>query len=175
MPARVFRRSFPARGPRRQTTWVGPADQAFLAVATTGKTLIASFTPATTVPSLPKPTLIRTRGVVSIAPQSFAADVIAVGAYGVCVVSQESFIAGAASIPGPFNQSGWDGWVVWGSFSYLFESIDGTGALLGAEHHIVDSKAMRKMGDEDVLVFMAESQSGAFKISMPLRLLFKLS
>ncbi len=34
---------------------------------------------------------------------------------------------------------------------------------------------MRKVNDNESVVLMAESQTGAFDISMPLRLLFKLS
>ena len=39
----------------------------------------------------------------------------------------------------------------------------------------VDSKAMRKVTDDETIVLVAESQVGAYKISMPLRLLLKLS
>jgi len=39
----------------------------------------------------------------------------------------------------------------------------------------VDSKAMRKVGENEVLVTIAESQGGAFNISTPLRTLVKFS
>jgi len=42
-------------------------------------------------------------------------------------------------------------------------------------HFEVDSKAMRRMGPNKVLVGIAESQSGAYTISSPLRTLVKLS
>ena len=160
-------------GQRRQVTWVGPADQGFVNVSNGGKTLIASFDPAAS--SLPKPTLVRTRGAVMVTPQVHTADLEIIGAFGVCVVSDQAFAAGAASIPGPFDESDWDGWVVWRSFNRLLEFVSGVGIIWHHEDIQVDSKAMRKISDNETLVFMAQSQGGAFQISMPLRLLLKLS
>jgi len=137
--------------------------------------VIASFTPATSVPSLDRPTVVRTRGEVMIHPSSSAADISVIGAYGLCVVTSDALAAGAASIPGPFDDADWEGWFVWRSFGIRFESITQAGVLLNAVHHEVDSKAMRKVGTNEAVVLMAESQVGAFTISMPLRLLIKLS
>jgi len=39
----------------------------------------------------------------------------------------------------------------------------------------VNSKAMRKIGNNETLVLMAESQTGGFDIAMHLRILFLLS
>ncbi len=176
MAIRRVVRGFPvARGARRRTQWVGPADQQYVAVATTAKTLIGSFTPATAVPSMNNPTVVRVRGEVSITPQAFSADVTIVGAYGVAIVSTDAFAAGAASVPGPFDDADWGGWLVWRSFSRIFEFADATGFFWGSFEQEVDSKAMRKMGSNDTMVLVAESQLGAFFISMPLRFLMKLS
>jgi len=167
-------RRFPSRGPRRKTTWVGPADQGFTAVASNTKVLIASFDAA--AQGLVSPTLVRTRGVVSLKYGSYSADLDIVGAYGVAIVTDRAFAAGAASIPGPFTDAGWDGWAVWRSWSGHLEFQGGAAVtLLGSIQQEVDSKAMRKMTDDETLVLMAESQSGSVEISMPLRLLFKLA
>ncbi len=172
MPRRTpFR---PRAGSRRQVTWIGPADQAFVAVASTMKVILASFDPAGA--GLAKPTVVRTRGEVAIRPPSATiTDLQVVGAFGVAIVSDRAFAAGAASIPGPFTDAGWDGWFVWGSFHYVQEQADATGIYLNFHTQIVDSKAMRKVTDDETVVFMAESQSGAFSISMPFRMLLKLS
>ncbi len=170
--ARPRNRGF-TRSARRQLTWVGPAEQAYVTVTNGSKVIIASFDAATN--GLPKPTVVRTRGEVSVVPTTFAADLDIIGAYGLAIVSDRAFAAGAASIPGPFTDAGWDGWFVWRSFSQHVEFIDGTGFLITRMAHEVDSKAMRKITDDETLVLMAESQAGAFKISMPLRFLFKLS
>ncbi len=162
------------RGPQRQVTWIGPADQAFISIPSTTKVIVASFDANSA--GLPKPTVVRTRGVVSVrADIPLAADQSFVGAFGVAIVSDRAFAAGAASIPGPFDDAGWDGWFVWGSFGDTYEFSDATGILSVSKDHIVDSKAMRKVTDDETIVFMAESQSGAFDINMPLRMLLKLS
>ncbi len=168
------RRPQVSRGPRRLTTWVGPADQGFLAVAAGAKVIIGSFNPA--VSGLPRPTIVRTRGEVGIRQAAgVTADSEIVGAYGLGIVSTRAFTAGVASIPGPFSDAAWDGWFVWRSFHYVQESADTSGIYLNIIRQEVDSKGMRKISDEETLVLVAESQATAFKISMPLRILFKLS
>ncbi len=173
-PARSFVRRGRSRAPRRQTTWVGPADQGFVNVGSGASVIIGSFDP--TAVSLLKTTLARTRGEVAFGPQAFTVDLEIVGAYGVAVVSDQAFAAGAASIPGPWNNPGWDGWLVWRSFHYVLE-VTGTPVELfkGFDAHEVDSKGMRKVSDNETVVLMAESQATAFQISMALRLLFILS
>ena len=164
------RSRFPGRssGQRRLVQWIGPADQAFIAVASAGATLIgsASFTD--------KATIVRTRGGVRIQAQVATADVAIVGAFGVGIVSADALAVGITAIPGPFRDADWSGWYVWRSFSdrLEFQSASGTRFLtFGFE---VDSKAMRKVGPLDALVIVAESQIGAFSISAPIRTLAKL-
>ncbi len=121
---------------------------------------------------------MRTRGEVGIVPQSFAADVTVGGAFGVCIVSDEAFAAGTASIPRPFDDANWGGWFMWQSFFGVFEFADATGRVgLNANtlRYQVDSKAMRKVGQNETVVLMCESQTGAFDIAMHLRLLFLMS
>ncbi len=153
---------------------MGPADQEFVAVSSTNRVIIASFTPTTS--GLPKPTVVRTRGMVTVRPAvGVFGDIQIVGAYGLAVVSTRAFTAGATSIPGPFDDAGWDGWFVWQSFGIAYESGSAIGVENFATNIEVDSKAMRKIGDEETIVLMAESQTGAFQISMPVRMLLKLS
>ncbi len=160
------RRTF-ARGAKRLTTWSGPADQGYVAVASAGATLIASSTFAQPA------TVVRVRGQVSLQVAT-AADLSIVGAFGMGVVSQEAFNAGVASIPEPFSDGDWGGWFVWRSFSYRWEFSDASGNVAMPWNFEIDSKAMRKIEANEVIVFVAESQSGAFSISTPLRVLIKL-
>ncbi len=166
-------RSFRGGGKRRGTTWIGPADQGYVAVATNTKVLVGSFDPFAV--GMINPTLIRTRGGLSVIPGAFTADVAFIWAYGIGIVSDQAFAAGAASIPGPFTDSDWDGWQTWISGSARFEFGDATGFELQSEIQQVDSKAMRKVTDGETIVVMAESQAGAFQVSAPIRLLMKLS
>ena len=156
-------------GPKRLVEWAGVADQGYVSVADGGATLISSLTINEVA------TIVRTRGQVSVRPNVFAADLDIVGAIGVGIVSQEAFAAGVASIPEPFSDSDWAGWFVWRSFSMSLEFHTAASSFLRDMTFEVDSKAMRKIGHNEVVVTIAESQSGAFSISSPLRKLIKLS
>ncbi len=173
--ARSFRGgSRTVRGPRRQVTWVAPADQGYIALASTTKVLLASFSPEGA--GMEKPTVVRTRGQLSIRPNVFSGDVDIVGAFGLGIVSAQALAIGITAIPGPFDDADWDGWFVWRSFSYRFELVDGTGDFYPASSDMeIDSKAMRKVADNEAVVIVMQSQIGAMSISAPLRLLFKLA
>jgi len=149
--------------------WVAPADQNFVNVATGASGIIASLTPGESL------TVIRNRGLLMITPQSFAADVTLVGAVGICVVSSQAFAAGAASIPGPFTDADWGGWLLWQPYGYFLEFTDGTGLRQADQQYTLDSKSMRKVTPNEVLVQMCESQVGAVSCSMTIRTLLKLS
>ena len=120
--------------------------------------------------------MVRDRGMVTIKPGSFAADLDIVGAIGVGVVSDEALGVGITAIPTPYSDADWSGWLVWESFAIHLEVLDATGFDVGAALRInVDSKGMRKLGATESLVLVAESQVGAFDVSDTLRQLFKLS
>ena len=160
---------FQRGGAKRLTQWIAPADQAFEAVSSGGAALIQS------APFESTETIIRHRGQCSVIPQTAGADVDIVGAVGVCIVSAEAFAAGVASVPEPFNDADWGGWMVWRSFAFRQEFSDATGILNQERTFEIDSKAMRKISPNEVLVTVAESQVGAFSIATPWRVLVKLS
>ncbi len=136
------------RGARRLTTWVSPADQGFVAVTSGNKVIISSFAPSAF--GIVRPTVVRSRGRVSIVPSSFAADLEVVGAFGMCVVSDQAFAAGVLSVPGPFTDAEWDGWFVWQPFGYVVDFDDATSKKAPAHIDVeVDSKAMRKVTDNE--------------------------
>jgi len=167
-------RGFPSRGKRRAVTWVGQPDQGYTTIGANAKVLIASFDPSAA--GLPKPTIVRSRGQVSIRPPvSTSTDAAIVGAYGLGIVSDQAFGVGITAIPGPWSRSDWDGWVVWRSFAFMLDFYTGAGVIMASIQQEVDSKGMRKMSDNETLVFVAESQAVSFDISMNIRTLFKLS
>ena len=104
-----------------------------------------------------------------------AADLTVVGAYGMCVVNTDAFVAGVASIPSPFDDADWAGWFVWRSFSLRIDSVTQVGVVSQFRVQEVDSKAMRKISQNETVVTVATLQAGAFSISSPLRMLLKLS
>ena len=160
-------------GPRRQTLWVGNADQGYLANGAGAKLIVSGISLSGF--GLDKPTIVRTRGEVSVIPNNLAADVSVVGAFGMAVVSDQAFAAGATSIPGPWSDSDWGGWFMWRAFSFRSQFGDATGLSLASVQYDIDSKAMRKVGDNETVVIMAESQAVAFDISMPIRMLVKIA
>ena len=155
----------------RLTDWVGPAAQGYVTVSAGGATIIASLAfedPAT---------IIRTRGMVSIIPQSHNADLNIVGAFGIGVVSAEAAAAGVASVPEPFSDADWGGWFVWRSFAYTLEALAGAeqfSVILYDWNFEIDSKAMRKVTSNEVMVVVVESQAGALLAFDGTRHLIKL-
>ncbi len=166
--ARRPHRSFQMQRSSRLTQWLGPAFQGYVSVASGGATLISTATFEDPV------TLMRSRGMVSITPTAVSADLDLVGAFGVGIVSAEAAAAGVASMPEPYSDSDWGGWVVWRSFAYHFEFATAAAVNYPRFDFEVDSKAMRKISASETIVTIAESVTGAFEISSNLRRLIKL-
>ena len=102
-------------------------------------------------------TIMRTRGFCSIQPQVFSADLDITGAIGIGVVTAEAFAAGVASIPEPFTDADWGGWFVWRTFAYHLEFATAASVNFPVWDFEIDSKAMRKVGTNEVMVVIAES------------------
>ena len=160
------------QGQRRKTTWIGIADQAFVSVSANSSAIIQSFE---IDGNFDEPiTVVRVRGALQVVPQTFATDQNIIGALGVGIVSDQAFAAGAASIPGPWTNSSWDGWFLWQPVTYFFEVTTDIGRLVFPQFTL-DSKAMRKVEANETIVTMFESQGPAVSVSAPTRLLIKLS
>ncbi len=132
--------------PRRQTTWISSADQGYVTISAGAKTLIQSFDPQAA--GLMAPTIVRTRGRLAVKSTQAAADAEVVGAVGMCVISDQAFAAGAGSIPGPFTDSGWGGWLAWEAVMISLQFVDGTGVFIDDRAFEFDSKAMRKVSSD---------------------------
>lgn len=154
------------RGARRLTEWGGLADQGFVSVASAGSTLISSQ--SFVLPG----TIVRSRGNLSITTAfGQGADLDIVGAFGIGLVSSEALAIGITAVPTPFRDADWGGWMVWRAFAGRFEFADATGFRFNSMSFEIDSKAMRKVGANTALVFVAESQAGAFSIAESIRTL----
>jgi len=162
------------RSAKRKPQWVAPADQEAVNVSAGASVIISSFDPSAA--GLLGATLVRSRGIATVRPQSFAADSTVAGAFGICVVSDDAFIAGTAAIPRPFDDADWGGWLVWRSFDDVWEFGDATGIPnRQAIQMEIDSKAMRKVGGNETVVTMCESQTGALNCAAFVRKLFLLA
>ena len=153
--------------------WVAPADQGFVVVGSNVKLLISSFDAE--AGGAPRPTMVRNRGAVVHRPTALAADIEYSGAFGVGVVSAQAFAIGITALPGPWSDADWSGWMVWRSFAGAFDVTSDISRILLHTVLEVDSKAMRKIGPNDIVVTMAESATGGFDIFDGVRQLLKLS
>jgi len=101
-------------------------------------------------------TVIRTRGIFVVQVTAVAAIIDGyTGAAGICVVTENAFNAGIASIPTPVVDVAWDGWL-WHQF-FSIKAItatigDGVNATALHQSFVIDSKAMRKTNITDVVV-----------------------
>ena len=150
---------------RRKTEWSVYDQGGFTNVASAGATILSGI-------SFENPgTIVRTRGMIGLKPTNPEVSVEIVGAFGIGLVSAEAFAAGVASVPEPFTDSDWGGWMVIESFAFDWDFGTGVGAQFDSIMLPIDSKAMRKVEPSTVMVVVAESLTGAFDIVDGTRLL----
>ncbi len=171
--ARSRGRSTFVRGPRRATDWSASIPQAIaLSVPANSAVLDESFTPI-----VGGETLIRTRGLISFSSDQTGATELQLGAYGICVVTQQALSVGITAIPHPATDAAWGGWVV---HQYLFAQL----AVLSAAgiepqfntSFVIDSKGMRKVDEDERLVSVWENSHAThgFSAFAALRILSKV-
>ncbi len=169
-----FRQMAPARAPRRVADWgIGP--EGVVQRAASGSVLF----PNGAQPVVPEPTLVRTRGHVLL----FLSSAVGVadgfdGAVGIGMVTDKAFAAGIASMPTPITDLGWEGWLWHSFFSVKAVGAQSTVTTAAIQRITIDSKAMRKTGDEMVWFAALEATEGGEAVlnaSLNCRLLLKLS
>ena len=175
--ARFARRSSNLRrGPRRVTEWVGGEN---VLSAPTG--LSENSTTIHMVQTAPPVgTIIRCRGYFKGFTDQNTDTQTPFGAIGIAVVTANAFAAGVAAIPAPYSDSGSEKWLYhayWGSHIQRAGAASGDGVTLQIADIEIDSKAMRKVTGDDVIVFMVENQSAldAMLYLFNVRMLFKLA
>ena len=167
--ARARGRHFAGKSQRRLTEWSQYDLGALQGVASGGATLLSGL--AFEDPG----TIIRTRGSIVVKPQVYTADLTIQGCFGIGLVSAEAFGVGVTVVPEPYSDSDWGGWMVIQPFTIVLEFGTGVDIIFPAMvEYAIDSKAMRKVEPNLVMVFVAESLSGAFSIGDQTRLLQKL-
>ena len=172
---RIVTRTF-RRGGRsvRQNLWIGlQFAQTSVTEGTTG-VLLASMNAAAL--ALRPFTIVRSRWAVHIETNQSAASEQYQGAIGAMVVSDQAAATGIGAIPKPLTNSDGD-WFVHEPYAGSFTLGDATGFIesTGSGSLInVDSKAMRKVGNNEDLVIVAEGISNGVVIAMIGRVLVKL-
>ncbi len=158
---------FRTRAAKRLTTWVGSADTGGSVIAAGTKVILQSNA------TLGDTTIVRVRGMLDPRPNVFSQDIDVVGAFGMGIVSDQAFAAGVASVPGPFTDPDFD-WFVWMGFSWRSEFTTDIGRLIGSVPQVIDSKAMRKVNQNQTVVIVAEGQGDALFVNAVFRMLVKL-
>jgi len=102
------------------------------------------------------------------------------GAVGIGIASLAAVTAGIASVPTPITEQSWEGWLWWSAFGVLATTAteaDGVNAFSTVAEFELDSKAMRKFG-EDMAFFTAievvETGTASISVSHDTRMLFAL-
>jgi len=165
-----------SRTPRRATSWFKGPDGI---ISTTTSSVIQFATGAIAIDD--GLTLVRFRGelLISLVTATGVLDGFE-GAFGVCIVSENAFAAGIASIPTPISDIAWDGWMVYQMFHVKAMTAtfsNAVNAVTGSMRVELDSKAMRKFKSTDVLVAVTEvTEVGTAQLTMQLqsRILVKL-
>jgi len=164
---------------RRQSSWnVGPGGVSAQAVSSVTSLILGGAIE----PTSGGLTLVRTRGILELVLNTTSAIGSGFhGASGIAIVSSDAFAAGAGSIPNPISDVSWDGWL-WHQFfdihSVTATIADGANAASVYRRIEVDSKAMRKFGLNDAMVWMletaAEVGTAAMNVHADSRILIKL-
>jgi len=157
----------------RQMVWVGlDLDE----VAVGANTAVLASTLNAAALALRPFTIVRTRYEILWISDQLAATEQPHGAYGQIVVSEEAAAAGAASVPDPIGQSD-AAWFVFEPLIVRLSFGNNTGFSANAGfHQRVDSKAMRKVGNNDQVISVvtnSDTAAGA-QLSVTGRLLVKL-
>ena len=104
------------------------------------------------------------------------------GAFGVCIVFENAFVAGVGSIPAPVTDISWDGWLVHQLFQLTMINSTHAAANQGTggsyQRYEVDSKAMRKIKNFDIMVGViecVETGTSVMEATLQSRVLDKLS
>ena len=169
--ARRIARSF-VRGPRKATDWsASSVATALVTLAGSSVVLLEIF-----VPISGGETLIRTRGFFTYGSDQAAANENIIGAVGIGVVSEQAATVGITAVPHPDTDSAWGGWL----WHHYFAARIEVGSAVGfdplmQQNIVIDSKAMRKVGDSERLVVVVENSSATgMRFSTAMRLLSKI-
>ena len=148
--ARQFTRGRGRAGSKRMTSWL--TIDGFGATVSNSAVLVASLT---TLEKAKRPfTIVRTRMEVFHSSDQTVANESQVAAIGLCVVSEQAEAIGITAVPTPETDAASDLWFVhqWILNEYTIVSGVAIDANAG-QRYSIDSKAMRKVNeDEDVVV-----------------------
>ena len=151
------------RSAKRSTVWLG-IDPTDTVMTITGGTIITSFNAAAL--ALRPFTIVRTHLELLIFSDQAAAAEAQIGAYGGVVVSEQASAIGVSAVPTPVTDSDSDLFFAHQWMLNMFFFLDATGAHSAGRRYTIDSKAMRKVNDDQDVLFVAERSSAGAGIEV---------
>ena len=147
-------RRFAQTSRKRRVSWEGGnTDIADLVVATAQAVTVLT---ETQLENFPTPTLIRTRGrLTGFTDTSSTPGAFGVVGLGMIVVTASAAAVGVTAIPTPLTDLGSD-WLWWDSMTLGADAGDVIGSEITIDRLSIDSKAMRKIGNNQVVLLVAE-------------------
>ncbi len=103
-------------------------------------------------------TVIRTRGLFGYRSDQSIADEDIMGAVGIGIVSEQAASVGVTAVPAPDTDAGW-GWLWHSYFAQSFVTEANSMVFNALQLIVIDSKAMRKVGDNERLVVVIQNSS----------------
>jgi len=151
-------RGFPSRttirSPRRKVEWFGGVGGTGL---TSVSASVAVLLGSGIITGFGEETLIRVRGLFDMFLVSSTSPGDGFfGAIGIGLAPTSAFLAGAASLPQPISELGWDGWLFHHFVSIHEGSPDEAGSGSSQHRFEIDSKAMRIVNTDMTLFAMLE-------------------
>ena len=143
---------------RRKTQWTSsPAETAFIALAAATSIFDLAFTTTGDRPE----TMARLRGLLTVMTDQFTATESPFGAVGMCVVSDEAAAVGITAMPKPYTDAESDLWLFHQYWSAPVSAPTAVGMNNVAVQYLLDSKAMRKVNEDETLVGIIQNGSAA--------------
>jgi len=161
---------------RRPTFWVGASESALVTQAA-GVTRVTTLVSEAVLEESPNPTLVRIRGEF-IAHAGGAAGVgtsVRWGA-GIYLATARAVAAGITAILRPVTDADSGEWIWWATGTVTESIVGSTDSVQQTQRVLIDNKAMRKVGQNQVLIGVVEAISGAgqnLDSSIGTRILFK--
>jgi len=161
---------------RRMSQWLASADVVADQALAAGSILFDQSLNATALALRPF-TVVRTRGELWVRSDQIAANELPFGALGFCIVSDTATALGVTAIPAPIISEDSDLWFV---YQHWLASVRVATAVgfddQAFTRYSFDSKAQRKVNNDQDIAVMLENASAANGVSLVLkfRILIKL-
>ena len=145
-------------GPKRESMWISISEAVNTITAASTAVLSASLNAAAL--NLRPFTVVRTRGILAVRSDQSAATESQHYAFALAIVSEQASAIGVTAVPTPMTDRGSDLFFVYEEMvsQYLLESLVGFDTQTGWVHRF-DSKAMRKVNDDQDMIIVKETSS----------------